>query len=241
MIWTSFQPTYASPSFADFSKMSFANYVAIWSRHDARLGIANSLFTSAASASLIAAMGLAVAWIVARRKERARWGLDALCSAPLVFPGIALSVALLVESLKIRVIPFYGTLGVIVLAFIVKFLPYGARFCYAGVLSVHKELEESARSSGASEITILRRILLPLTLPSVLATWTYVFMYAVRDLSTVVLLSGPKNLVVSMVILDLWSNGEAPPLAALSVCVALAVACVGLLFMRLTSGRELHA
>ena len=240
MIWASLQPTYADPSLADFAKISLANYAAIWSRDDVRVGLFNSVVVAAGSASAVAFLGLASAWVVARRKERARWALDALCSAPLVFPGIALGVALLVQSLRMRAIPIYGTLWLIALAFLVKFLPYGARFCYAGILSVNKELEESARSCGASPMIILRRIVLPLTLPSVLATWTYVFMYAVRDLSTIVLLSGPKNLVVSMVVLDLWSNGEVPRLAALSTIVTFAVALVGLAFMRLTASRELQ-
>jgi iron(III) transport system permease protein len=241
MIWASFQPIYVNPTFADFGKMSLANYAAIWTRDDARVGLLNSLVVGAASASFVALMGLAASWMVARRREPARWILDALCSAPLILPGVALGIAMLVLALQARVLAIYGTLWVIGLAFVVKFLPYGVRFCYAGVLSLNKELEESARSSGASQTTVLRRIVLPLTLPSIFATWTYVFMYSVRDLATIVLLSGAKNLMVSMVVLDQWSNGEVPSLAALSVVVAFAAASAALLFMRLTAGRDFSA
>src|SRR5262249_14860303 len=136
--------------------------------------------------------------------------------------------------LNLRWIPIYGTVWILMFAFVVKFLPYGMRFNHAGVLTVGRELEEAAQGCGASTLGVLRRIVLPLAMPAVTAPWVYVFIYAVRDLATAVLLSGPRSPLVSVVILDLWNNGEVPALAALSVLMAAAGAVLGLLFMKLS-------
>ena len=234
MLWASFLPIYTSPSWADFAKLTFKNYGDLWARQDTHAGLQNSILIGAIAATVVAALTLVMSWMVVRRKEKARWAIDVLCSLPLVFPGIVLGIAILVQFLSMRFIPIYGTIWILVFAFVVRFLPYGMRFNYSGIISISKELEESARMSGAGTLRILRSIVLPLTLPAVIATWIYVFMYAVRDLSAAVLLSGPKNAIISIVILDLWNNGEVPQLAALSIVIALAVTVLGIAFMRLS-------
>ena len=234
MLWASFLPIYSSPSVQDFSKLSFKNYVALWFREDTHAGLTNSLIVGAISATVVALLTLLMSWVVVRRKEKARWGIDVLCSLPLVFPGIVLGIAILVQFLNMRFIPIYGTIWILVFAFLVRFLPYGMRFNYSGIMSISKELEECARMCGAGVWRILWAVVLPLTMPAVIATWIYVFMYAIRDLSAAVLLSGPKNAIVSIVILDLWNNGEVPQLAAMSIVIALAVTIFGILFMRLS-------
>jgi iron(III) transport system permease protein len=108
------------------------------------------------------------------------------------------------------------------------------RFCHAGILSVHRELEECGRSCGAGVLTVLRRIVLPLALPAVAAAWLYVFLYTVRDLSIAVLLAGPGTQVVAVVILDLWNNGEVTELAALAVLLAIGVTLLGVVLMWLS-------
>jgi iron(III) transport system permease protein len=122
----------------------------------------------------------------------------------------------------------------VIFALTVKFLPYGMRFCYSNLLSIDRQLEESARVCGAGTLRVLRAIVLPLTMPAIMATAIYVFMHAIRDLSTAVLLSGANNSIVSVVILDLWNNGEVPQLAALSILIAAAMALLGVVFMRLS-------
>jgi iron(III) transport system permease protein len=174
------------------------------------------------------------AWLVVRRREAIRWVIDLIVSLPLVFPGIVLGIAVLIQFLNVRWIPIYGTVWILVFAFLLKFMPYGMRFCYSGILSIHRELEESARVSGASTAKVLWAVVLPLTMPAVIAVWLYVFLHTIRDLSISIFLSGPQNQVVSVVILDLWDNGEVPELAALSVVLAIGVTILGLVFMRLS-------
>jgi iron(III) transport system permease protein len=235
MLWASFLPIYASPTLADLPRMSLANYAAVIAREDTVAGLWNSLVVGAGAASAIAASALALSVIVVRRREAIRWAIDAIVSLPLAFPGIVLGIAVLVQFLNLRFIPIYGTVFIVMFALAVKFLPYGMRFCYSGLLSIDRQLEESARMCGAGGFAVIRAIVLPLMLPALAATWIYVFMQAIRDLSTAVLLTGANNAIVSVVILDLWNNGEVPQLAALSILIAAGMALLGALFMRLAT------
>jgi len=233
MLWASFLPLYANPSLNDLARLTLDNYRSIWTREDAIAGIYNSLSVGIGSAAIVAISSILMTWIVVRRREMVRWALDVVASLPLVFPGIALGLAILVEFLDLQIIPIYGTIFILVFAFVVKFLPYGMRFCHPAVLSINRELEDSAYMCGANNFTVLYRILMPLASPAVMATSIYVFMHAIRDLSVAILLSGPNNGIISVVILDLWNNGEIPELAALSVPVATGATLLGMVFMRL--------
>lgn len=234
MLWASFLPLYTVPSLADFDRMGLANYASVWARADTVSGLWNSTIVATASATAVAVLTFIAAWLVVRRSEAIRWVIDMIISLPLVFPGIVLGIAILIQFLNLRWIPIYGTIWILVFAFLLKFMPYGMRFCYSGILSIHRELEESARVCGARTAKILWAVVLPLTMPAVLAVWLYVFLHTIRDLSISILLSGPQNQVVSVVILDLWDNGEVPELAALSVLLAAGVTVLGLIFMRLS-------
>jgi iron(III) transport system permease protein len=194
----------------------------------------NGAIVASISACVVAVYTFTCAWLVVRRRETYKWTLDFIGSLPLVLPGIVLGIAVLIEFLHIRWIPIYGTIWIMVFAFLIRYLPYGLRFCYAGIVSVHHELEESARTSGARTFTMLWRIVLPLTLPAVAAIWIYVFLNSIRDLSLPVLLAGPQNQLIAIVILELWENGEVPELGALSVLLAVTVTILGYVFMRLS-------
>jgi len=234
MLWASFLPIYTAPALDDVARMSFANYVSVVTREDTVSGLWNSLLVGSGSAAAVAGAAIVLSWVVVRRREAIRWLLDVIASLPLVFPGIVLGIAVLVEFLNLRIIPIYGTVWIVIFALSVKFLPYGMRFCYSNLLAIDRQLEESARICGAGTLRVLRAIVLPLTMPAIVATAIYVFMHAIRDLSTAVLLSGANNSIVSVVILDLWNNGEVPQLAALSIVIVAAMALLGVVFMRLS-------
>jgi iron(III) transport system permease protein len=234
MLWASLLPVYKPPEWADFATLSLANYRSVWGRSETLAGLANSALIGLCSATLVVALTFVAAWLIVRYRSRARWALDALISVPLVFPGIVLGITILIQFLRLPWIPIYGTIWILVFAFLIRFMPYGMRFCHAGILAVHRELEESGRTCGAGVLTVLRRIVLPLALPSLAAAWLYVFLHSIRDLSLAILLAGPGSQVVAVVILDLWNNGEVPELAALAVLLAAGVTGLGALLMWLS-------
>jgi iron(III) transport system permease protein len=87
--------------------------------------------------------------------------------------------------------------------------------------------QDSASMCGAGNFVVLYRIVVPLASLAIIATSIYVFMHAIRDLSVAILLPGPNNSIVSIVILDLWNNGEIPEFAAFSVLVAAGTTVLG--------------
>ena len=98
-----------------------------------------------------------------------------------------------------------------------RFLPYGMRYNTASMLQIHKELEESAAMSGASWGTTFRRIVLPLLKPGLIAGWIYIVIVSMRELSSSILLYSPGTEVVSVMIWELWQNGQYVELSALGV------------------------
>jgi iron(III) transport system permease protein len=233
--WASFLPTYRSPPrWSDVFDMSLDNYRYVLTRPLTADGLWNGLVVAALSATAVAAFAFVAAWLVVRRKERVRWLLDALGSLPLVFPGVVLATALMIEFLSVRFIPIYETVWALVLAFAIQFAPYGLRFCHSGILAIDPHLEESACACGANLRVLFRRIVLPLALPSVAAVWIYVFLHSIRDLSIPVMLSGPESQMVSGVILDLWNDGKIPQVGAMSIILAVTVALFGWAFMRVS-------
>ena len=91
------------------------------------------------------------------------------------------------------------------------------------MLQIHKELDESAAMSGASWGTTFRRIILPLLKPGLVAGWIYVMIVSIRELSTSILLYSPDTRVVSIVIWELWENGQYVELSALGVMFILSL------------------
>lgn len=241
LLWASFLPTYEPPQWSDIARMTFRNYQEVLSLPLTLDGLRNGIVVATLAATVVAGFTFVLAWLVVRRREAMRWFLDAIGSLPLVIPGIVLGTALLIEFLDLRFIPIYETVWILVLAFLIRYMPYGIRFCYSGITSIDPQLEESALSCGATAFTMLRRVVLPLALPSVTAIWIYVFVHAIRDLSLPVLLSGPKTQLISVVILDLWNDGSIPEVGALSVLLSLTVTVFGWLLMRLVRRHGLQS
>jgi iron(III) transport system permease protein len=111
----------------------------------------------------------------------------------------------------------YGTLWILFIAYVTRFMPYGMRYNSASMLQIHKELEESAAMSGASWWTTFYRIVLPLLKPGLVAGWIYIMIVSIRELSSSILLYSPGTEVVSVVIWELWENGQYVELSALGV------------------------
>src|SRR6185503_16657860 len=97
---------------------------------------------------------------VVKTKLPGRWLLDNIASLPLVFPGIVLGLAIMIFYLNVD-IGIYGTIWIMYVSYITRFMPYGLRYNTTSMLQIHRELEESAAMCGASWTTTFRRIVLP--------------------------------------------------------------------------------
>jgi iron(III) transport system permease protein len=222
LLWSSLQKFYAVPSMEALGKLTLDPYRTIIGYPNIVRSIWNSLVLAVASATIVMLVTSVICWIVVKTRLPGRWLLDNIASLPMVFPGLVLGLAIMILYLYLPV-GIYGTLWIMLIAYVTRFMPYGLRYNTTSMLQIHKELEESAAMSGASWGTTFRRIILPLLKPGLVAGWIYVMIVSIRELSSSILLYSPGTEVVSIVIWELWENGQYVELSALGVMLILAL------------------
>lgn len=233
LVWASLLPYMQQLSRNALALASLRNYWTAFNDSTIAWAVVNSLVVSLAAASATIAVTFVAAWLVVRTRIPARRALDQLAMVPLVFPGLVMGVAILKMYLSLP-LPIYGTLWILFFAFVTRYLPYGIRFSYAGLLSIHRELEESSETCGGRWGETAWKILIPLMLPSLFAGWIYVFLITIRELSVALLLYSPGSQVISVTIWELWENGRVGELAAFSLVVTTGTVLLAVLFRRMT-------
>ena len=228
LLWSSLQRFYSVPSWAALARVSLDSYRAVLDHPQFGQTVWNSALLAVGSAGAVMLLSAVISWIVVRTRVRGRWLLDNIASLPLVFPGLVLGLAIMVCYLTVD-IGIYGTLWIMFIAYVTRFLPYGMRYNSTSMLQIHKELEESAAMSGASWSMTFRRIVLPLLQPGLLAGFIYVMIVSIRELASSILLYSPGTEVVSIMIWELWQNGQYVELSALGVMLIIALFCLVML------------
>jgi iron(III) transport system permease protein len=178
-----------------------------------------------------------VAYLTVKTRIKGRFLLDGLATVPIAVPSIVLGVGVLYWYL-VAPLPFhlYGTLIILVIAFVTIGLPYGMRYLGPGIAQISDELEEAATASGAGFVRSFRTIYLPLLMPSLLAAFLYTTIVAFREISAAIFLYSQNTDVMSVEIYNLWSSGDYPVVAALGILMVLLLsAVVGV--VRLIGGR----
>lgn len=188
----------------------------------------NTVVVAAGAATACMALTLFVGWLAARR-HAGGLVLDQLATTPLIFPGIVMGVAMMLIFLTVP-IPVYHTLWIIFIAYTVRYLPYGMRYTYSGMLQIHKELEEAAGVAGATPIKTLRRVIAPLLSPAILAGWLFIFLLGAKELAAAILLAGPRSQTIAVAMYDLWVNSQGGELAALGLIWATLMTLVAAVF-----------
>lgn len=222
LVWSSLQKFYSVPSLAAMRNLTFDAYTFILTYPTLINAVWNSLLLSVGCATVVMLLTSVICWIVVKTKLPGRWILDNLASLPMVFPGLVLGLAIMIFYLNVD-IGVYGTMWIMFIAYVTRFMPYGLRYNTTSMLQIHKELEESAAMSGASWGTTFWRIILPLLKPGLLAGWIYVVIVSIRELSTSILLYSPGTEVISVLIWELWENGQYVELSALGVMFIVAL------------------
>ncbi len=224
LLWSSFIPYYGIPSRALLAKLTLDNYKYILDYPLAWTAFKNSFYLSVGSATLVMFLTSVIAWITVKSKIRGRGFLDNMAFIPIAMPGIVLGVSLIWVYLTLP-IPIYGTIWVLLLAYITRFMPYGMRAASASMIQINKELEEASLASGGSWPQTFRKIILPLLMPGFVAGWIYISIISLRELSTSILLYSYDSTVLSIMAFDLWEGGQYTYVCALGVMmVALLVA-----------------
>jgi iron(III) transport system permease protein len=194
------------------------------------IALKNSLILGAACATCVCALGLAVSWVIVRSRSLMRPWLDQVSMFPLAMPSMVLALGLLWAYVGLKLLPIYGTIWILLIAYVTHYLPFGVRAGSGALRQLHSELEDAARMSGATWSKTLRWIVLPLTRPTLIATWTLLFILAMQEVSSSILLYTSRTTVLAVAVFDLWEAGNVNALAALSV-IQLGVTFVALLLL----------
>lgn len=232
LVWNSFLPSPRGLSFAALADMNLANYRTVLESPQLLSAARNNLVLGLLTAIMIMAITVLAAWLVIRRRSRVTRTIDQLVSMPLVVPGVVLSLAVLRTFIQFP-IPIYGTIWIILIAFVIHYLPYGMRFSHAGLISLHGELEEAAAMSGAPRRVMMRRIVFPLMGSTLLAGGVFIFLATIRQLSVVLFLAGPGSEVVAMSMFSLWTVGNVNDVAAFATLVVAVVVVLAFILYRL--------
>ena len=238
LAFTSFQPFYGGVSLEAFGRFSLENYHALFGPGSFRDSILNTLILGTMTATLVVPFTALCAWLVVRRSPGA-WLIDQIASVPLVFPAIILSVAFLDIFVNMS-LPLYGTLLSIILASSVRYLPYGMRYAFAGVMQIHSDLEEAASIAGASKAKLFLRVLAPLLAATLVSSWLLIFLLSVQAVSLPLLLVGPGSEIMSVTLFELWQNGQVTELAAMGMLWIALMTCVSVLFHLLTRRHQMN-
>lgn len=178
-----------------------------------------------------------IAYMIVKTNYAGRWILDFLSWLPWSIPGILLGMALLWTFLQTRIfLPIYGTIYLLMIAMVIKSMPFGTQMIKSVLIQLGRDLEEASKVCGASWLHTFRRVILPLAMPALITVGLVGFISSARDISTVVLLGSGKSRTLSLLMLDFAAGAEFEKATVVAVIiVALVVAAA--LFARMLGGQ----
>jgi iron(III) transport system permease protein len=221
LLYASFQKlTTVFPRAGNFT---LANYVTAMSLDAVRSALSNSLILGVATASIgIFVMGF-LAWLIYRSRLPGAGAIEYVLMFPQAVPRLVFAFGMLWAWLVFP-IPIYGTLWLLLIAYLTVFLPLGIRTIAGVMLQIDRSLEESAQMCGAPWGYRMRTITVPLLRPGLVAAWLLLFIASVRELGASILLMGPKAKVITPAIVESWFSTSSELTSAMALLQTAAVA-----------------
>lgn len=240
LLYTSFLPYSMVPSLKAFSMMSLKNWYEVLKDPLSLLSLKNSLILGVGGATLGVILSIFVAYVIVKVRTKAAGILESLSFLSFSFPGIVIGVGFMWFFVQT---PLYGTIWVLLIAYIATYLPYGIRPMSSAFIQIHSSLEESSRVSGAGAWTTMRRIVIPLLIPGIVSGWILMATMFVRELTVSVVLSRPGSEVLAVQILRFSEDGLWGQLSALGIIMivisstlVMLVTMIGNKFSRIQAG-----
>jgi len=214
LLYTSFVPYTMVPSARAFSMMTLKHWRDVLHDPLSLLALRNSLFLALGGATLGVLLSVFVGYAIVKVKSRASGILESLSFLSFSFPGIVIGVGFMWFFVQT---PLYATLWALLIGYIATYLPYGIRPMASAFVQVHAHLEESSLVCGASYLTTMRRIIVPLLIPGIVSAWILMASMFVRELTLSVVLSRPGTEVLAVQILKFAEDGLWGKLSALGI------------------------
>ena len=187
----------------------FANPLALRS-------ITNTMEVAVVTALIGGTLSFAIGYTVTRSTAPGRRAVDIISTLPVAIPGLVVGVAYLWAWIGLPG-GLYGTIWILALAFIARFLPDTVKALSTSLMQIHRELEEAAWICGRGTFSTIRTIVLPLARPGVIAAMTLLFILAVRELGSSLFLYSSDSMVMAVLLLDYYDGGNISITAAFSL------------------------
>jgi iron(III) transport system permease protein len=203
--------------FITFSNFTLHNVEFVFFELSAtKLAVKNTFLLGTLSATIGTAMALVIGYLTARQAVVGHRVLGFLATAPVAIPGIVLGVGLFLSYTRPPFV-LYGTIWILLIAFVTIALPAAYQQLQSAFRSVHADLEDAGRILGATRLRTLWDITAPLLRTSVIATWCFIFVGVIRELSAAIILFTSETKVISVLIFDLNESGDLGAIAVLGL------------------------
>jgi iron(III) transport system permease protein len=218
LVVTSVQPYYGAPLSRETT--TARNYEAVLGSSAAQRGIRNSLLLAPAAATVLVVVTALLSYLNVKARVRGARLLDAIGMVPFALPGSVIGVGMILAWSNPPVGPtLYGTVWILLVAYLMRYMAYGLRSCRASLMQIHDSLEEAAATSGANRIRTLRDVTLPLMRPGMVAAWVLIFMSAFNELTVSVLIWSARNETIGVWIFVMQDSGFPGRASALAVAI----------------------
>ena len=167
--------------------------------------ITNTLLVGLITPTLCVLLGVSLAYAIRRLRVTCGWMLDYMAMFPVGIPGIVFGTGIFWTYL---ITPIYGTIWILVVAFLAAYLPFAYRIGDTSLLQIDKVLEEASSLCGASHWRTAGKITLRLMRPALLSAWVMVFIFSVREVSAAILLTSSDNVVLSVLSWNYLDYGD---------------------------------
>ena len=235
LLRTAFVKTWSGP--LDWQNLTIEHWRFVFFEFSqTRLAFQNTFILGIAAATAGTALVTIVGYLSLRQIVWGHRYLAFLATAPVAIPGIVLAVGLFLSYTQPPFV-LYGTLSIIFLAYLTKELPVGYQTIGASLKAVHPELEDASRIFGANRLRALMDITAPLVRNGVIATWIFIFIGSIRELSATILLFTARTKTISVTMFDLRESNDWGPIAVLSITMLAITFVMIMLIDRFTDRR----
>jgi iron(III) transport system permease protein len=212
-------------SLVDMSQYSLIHFQRLFANPLTVTSIINTMKVGVITAIVGGALSFAIGYTVTRSQAPGRRIIDAIATVPVAIPGLVIGVAYLWAWIGLPG-GLYGTLWILALAFVARFIPDTVKALSTSLMQIHRELEEASWICGRGLLSTITSVVLPLARPGVVAAMTLLFVLSIRELGSSLFLYSSGTMVMAVQLLGFYEGGNISITAAFSLVQMVILAVV---------------
>ncbi len=219
-----FQPYITPPTWEALNNATLLNFREMNWEYVLR-GVKNTVILMVLVPPVILFFAFCVSWLVVRSRSSYRYVLEFGAFLPHTIPRVVISVGALLLSLYVvqNYVPIYGTIWILVIVYVITWMPFGTRALNSSMIQIHRELEEAAHVSGLTKARTVGKIMVPLLRPTMLSVWIWTGLLVYREMTVAVFLISQDNVTLPAIVWGRWTQGAPTSAAAITVLMMAAL------------------